>query len=61
MSLPFRSLVCAAAALFVHAAAAQDLAPDALVKSVTEEVIAVIKKDGEIRAGNTSKTIALVE
>ena len=57
----FRSVVCAAAALFVPVAAAQDLAPEALVKSVTEQVIAVVKQDPDIQAGNKRKTIALVE
>ncbi len=57
----FRSVVCAAAALFVPVAAAQDLGPEALVKSVTEQVIAVVKQDPDIQAGNKRKTIALVE
>ena len=55
------SLVCAAAVLFVQTAAAQDTTPDALVKSVTEQVIAVVKQDPDIQAGNKRKTIALVE
>jgi phospholipid transport system substrate-binding protein len=41
-------------------AAAQD-APDALVKSVTQEVIGIVKADKDIQSGNTKKTIALVE
>ena len=57
----FRSVVCAAAALFVPIAAAQDIRPDALVKSVTEQVIAVVKQDQDIQAGNKRKTIAFVE
>jgi phospholipid transport system substrate-binding protein len=61
MSRLFLSLVCAAAVLFVQTAAAQDTAPDALVRSVTEEVISVIKQDQDIQAGNKRKTIALVE
>jgi len=61
MNRLFRSLVCTAAVLFVQTAAAQDTTPDALVKSVTEEVIAVIKQDQDIQAGNKRKTIALVE
>jgi len=40
---------------------AQDLTPDALVRTVTQEVIAVIKQDKDIQAGNQKKTIALVE
>jgi len=61
MNRLFRSFVCAAAALLVQVAAAQDLVPDALVKSVTEQVIAVIKQDQDIQTGNKRKTIALVE
>ncbi|MGH8680739.1 MAG: MlaC/ttg2D family ABC transporter substrate-binding protein [Burkholderiales bacterium] len=53
--------VWAFAALAVPGASAQDLTPDALVKTVTQDVIAVIKQDKEIRAGDRRKTIALVE
>jgi phospholipid transport system substrate-binding protein len=49
------------AALLVQAAVAQELAPDALVKSVTDEVIAIIKQDKDIQSGSTKKTITLVE
>ncbi len=45
---------------FAGAAAAQD-APDILVKSVTQEVIGIVKQDKDIQAGSTKKTIALVE
>jgi phospholipid transport system substrate-binding protein len=48
-------------ALAIPAASAQDLTPDALVKAVTQEVIAVIKEDKAIQAGDRKKTIALVE
>ncbi|HSD43302.1 MAG TPA: ABC transporter substrate-binding protein [Burkholderiales bacterium] len=62
MNRVLRSIVsAAAAALFFQTAAAQDLSPDALVKSVTEDVIAVVKQDKEIQAGSSKKTIALVE
>jgi phospholipid transport system substrate-binding protein len=47
--------------LFIPVAAAQDLGPEALVKSVTEQVIAVVKQDPDIQAGNKRKTLALVE
>lgn len=53
--------VWALAALAVPAASKQDLTPDALVKTVTQDVIAVIKQDKEIQAGDRKKTIALVE
>lgn len=43
-------------------AIAQDAqAPDALVKGVTQDVIAIVKQDKDIQSGNTKKTIALVE
>ena len=41
--------------------AAQDLAPDALVKNVTLEVIELITKDKEIKAGSRAKLIAVIE
>jgi len=40
---------------------AQEMAPDALVKSITQEVIAVIKQDREIQSGNAKKIADLVE
>jgi phospholipid transport system substrate-binding protein len=40
---------------------AQDVAPDALAKKVTEEVIAAIKTDKDIQAGNSDKVLNLVE
>ena len=55
------SLILAALLLAPAAALAQDTAPDALVKGVTQEVLGVIKQDKEIQAGNPKRTIALVE
>jgi phospholipid transport system substrate-binding protein len=42
-------------------AAAQDLAPDALVKNVTLEVVDLIAKDKEIKAGSRAKLIQVIE
>jgi phospholipid transport system substrate-binding protein len=42
-------------------AQAQDVAPDALVKSITEEVVSVLKRDKEIQAGNPKKIADLIE
>ena len=42
-------------------AAAQDVAPDALVKGVTLEVIDLIAKDKEIKAGSRAKLIQVIE
>jgi len=36
-------------------------APDALAKSVTDEVLAVLRADKDIQAGNTKKVVDLVE
>lgn len=40
---------------------AQEVAPDALVKSVTEDVLDIVRKDKDIQSGNTKKAIELVE
>jgi phospholipid transport system substrate-binding protein len=55
-------LLCLAAALSIRGAAAQPAqAPDALVKNVTLEVVDLIAKDKEIRAGNRAKLVGLIE
>ncbi|MDR1889177.1 MAG: ABC transporter substrate-binding protein [Zoogloeaceae bacterium] len=57
-------LLAAATVLAVPAALAQEasvIAPDILVQNVTEEVLATLRQDKEIRNGNTQKTIALVQ
>ena len=40
---------------------AQEVPPDALIKSVTNEVLDIVRKDKEIQSGNTKKAIELVE
>ena len=42
-------------------AAAQGLAPDALVKGVTNDVLEIVRKDKDIQAGNTRKAVELAE
>jgi phospholipid transport system substrate-binding protein len=42
-------------------AGADDIGPDVMVKSVTDEVIDVVRKDKDIQNGNTRKAIDLVE
>jgi len=42
-------------------ARAQDVAPDALAKRVTDEVLTVLRTDKDIQAGNSAKVIDLVE
>ncbi|MFZ2852921.1 MAG: ABC transporter substrate-binding protein [Rhodocyclaceae bacterium] len=40
---------------------AQEFAPDALVKKVTDDVLTVVRQDKDIQSGNTRKAIDLVE
>mgnify|MGYP000847779705 FL=1 len=43
------------------AAFAQGIAPDALVKSVTDDVITIVRQDKAIQSGDTRKAVDLVE
>ena len=56
-----RALLLVSLALIAPPVLAQDVAPDILVKNVTQEVIGIVKQDKEIQAGNHKKTVALVE
>jgi len=49
------------ALLIPLAHAQQPVAPDALVKSITEEVVAILKQDKDIQAGDTKKAADLIE
>ena len=49
------------AALFIPIAQAQVLAPDVLVKTITEEVVAILKQDKDIQAGNPKKVADLID
>src|SRR6267143_368179 len=48
-------------ALLIPLAQAQQLPPDVLVKSITEEVVAILKKDKDIQAGDSKKAADLIE
>ena len=52
------AICCLAAAT---ARAAEVTAPDALAKSVTDDVLAVLRTDKDIQSGNTKKVVDLVE
>ncbi len=57
-----KRLIFLLASFFICAGAgANDLAPDLLVKNVTNEVLDLVRKDKDIRNGNTQKTLDLVE
>lgn len=53
--------LAAAGCLAFAPARAQQQAPDALAKSVTDEVLTVLRADKDIQAGNTKKVVDLVE
>ena len=55
----FAALVLGAGVQF--AAFAQSVAPDALIKSVTDDVIAIVRQDKAIQSGDTRKAVDLVE
>jgi phospholipid transport system substrate-binding protein len=59
-SFPLFSLLFALG-IAVAPARAQDMAPDALVKNISAEVMDIIRKDKDIQSGNTRKIVALVE
>ena len=49
------------AALAAPCSLAQDVAPDVLLKAVTVEVLAIIREDKDIQAGDPAKVAELVE
>lgn len=56
------ALLLASASFFLSPGVqAKELAPDELVKSVTDEVLDIIRKDKDIKAGSTQRAIELVE
>lgn len=56
-----RLLAALSLSLFAAVAGAQDVAPDALIKRISDEVINIIKQDKDIKAGDRSKINELVE
>ena len=55
-------LLCLLSALFLVSANAQEATPpDVLVKNVTTEVVEIIAKDKEIKAGSRAKLVAVIE
>lgn len=57
----FVAAVLAATFAFLPHAVAQDMAPDALVKTVTLDIVDIIAKDKDIKAGDRKKVIDLIE
>jgi len=54
-------IVATCLALLLPAAAVAQEAPDALVKRVADEVLAVIKADKDVQSGNLTKVVELAE
>lgn len=46
---------------FAAGVSAEEVAPDALVKSVTDDVLAIVRSDKDIQSGDHRKAIALVD
>ena len=47
--------------VFAGAVGAQDVAPDVLMKRISDEVISIVKQDKDIKAGDRKKINALVD
>jgi phospholipid transport system substrate-binding protein len=52
-----RLIFALTAFLLAPLALAQEVAPDALVRSVSQEVLEIIRKDKDIQSGNTKRTM----
>ena len=61
LKIVFKSALVLITALAAPFSLAQDVAPDVLLKAVTLEVIAIIRQDQDIQAGNAAKVADLVE
>jgi len=57
----FVAATLVAAFAFLPHARAQDVAPDVLVKTVTLEIVDIIAKDKDIKAGDRKKVVDLIE
>ena len=56
-----KTALCSLFALVASVATAQTMAPDVLVKTITDEVAATIAKDKDIQAGDAAKAADLIE
>ncbi|MBM4180319.1 MAG: ABC transporter substrate-binding protein [Betaproteobacteria bacterium] len=61
MNRASRFFLATALALMTVATHAQALAPDALARNTTNEVLNILKQDKDLRNGNSRKILALVE
>jgi phospholipid transport system substrate-binding protein len=56
-----RLFVILAGLLFANVALAEEIAPDVLVKSVSNDVLEIVRKDKDIQSGDTRKVVELAE
>ncbi len=56
-----RFLLISLLAAFLPLGAAAQEAPDAMVKRIADDVIAIVKSDKDLQAGNSAKVVALAE
>jgi len=61
MSNSLKNIIFLCFALFVLPAAANMQAPDVLARTVTEEVLAIVRADKDLQQGNQNKVAQLVE
>jgi phospholipid transport system substrate-binding protein len=54
-------LACISGLLMFSSVLAEGLAPDALVKNISNDVLAIVRIDKDIQSGNTKKAVDLVE
>jgi phospholipid transport system substrate-binding protein len=59
--MKFLAALMLSLSLSVSVASAQDAAPDALIRTVTDEVLEIVRTDKDLKSGNTRKAVALVE
>jgi phospholipid transport system substrate-binding protein len=57
----FQAWVLALGALFAFSVCAQEMKPDELVKRVTDDVLAAVKSDKQLAAGDKQKALKLAE
>ncbi len=55
----FFTFLCAA--LFTWSAHADEVAPDVLIRTVTDDVLTIVRTDKDLKSGSTTKAVELVE
>jgi phospholipid transport system substrate-binding protein len=56
-----KSFIALSLFFFVAAVSAEDLAPDAQIKKITDEVVAIAKQEKDVRSGNQNSTSELID